>query len=154
MTSLQENYPVKWTGVLHDKGFRVTIPRQAVLKVLSETSDHLSAEDVYLEVHKKHPYIGLTTVYRTLNLLVRLNVVFRFDFGDNRARYELIEKEKGMGHHHHLVCSKCSAIIDYNDFLAEEVKFLEDIESGLSKKYNFEIKNHLIQFYGLCENCK
>lgn len=135
-------------------GYRLTIPRQAILDVLSKTSKHLSAEDIYIEVHKVYPAIGLTTVYRTLELLVQTGLVFKFDFGDGRARFELTEGPKSIGHHHHLVCTSCRRIIDYTDFIDEEIELLKRTERGLSKKYNFKITNHLIQFYGICDKCQ
>jgi Fur family ferric uptake transcriptional regulator len=132
----------------------MTVPRQSILDVLSKTSKHLSAEDVYMAVHKIYPNVGLTTVYRTLELLVQMGLVFKFDFGDRRARYELSEGPKGARHHHHLVCTACRRVVDYTDFIDEEVELLNQTEKGLSKKYNFEITNHLIQFYGLCDSCR
>jgi len=130
------------------------MPRQAILDILSKTLKHLSAEEVYLAVRKVYPAIGLTTVYRTLEILVQMGVVFKFDFGDSRARYELSKGPKGIKHHHHLVCTSCARVIDYTDFIDDEVELLQRTEKGLSKKYNFKITNHLIQFYGLCDKCK
>lgn len=132
----------------------MTVPRHAILDILSKTSKHVSAEDVYIAVHRAYPSVGLTTVYRTLELLVKMGLVFKFDFGDGRARYELSEGPKGARHHHHLVCTDCGRAIDYTDFIDEEVELLNQTEKGLSKKYNFEITNHLIQFYGLCDKCR
>jgi len=143
-----------WAGRFRGCGYRLTIPRQAILDILSKTSKHLSAEDIYLAVHKVYPAVGLTTVYRTLELLVQMGLVFKFDFGDGRARYELSEGPKGPRHHHHLVCTDCGRVIDYTDFIDEEVELLNQTEKGLSKKFNFKITNHLIQFYGLCDRCK
>jgi len=130
------------------------MPRQAILEVLSNTEEHLSAEEIYLAVHKIYPNVGLTTVYRTLELLVDMGLVFKFDFGDKRARYELSQGPTSKKHHHHLVCTNCGRIIDYTDFIDEEKELLRRTEAGLSKKYNFKITNHLIQFYGLCEECQ
>jgi Fur family ferric uptake transcriptional regulator len=141
-------------GKLKGCGHRLTIPRRAILDVLSKTTEHPSAEEIYLQVHKVYPAIGLTTVYRTLELLVQNGLVFKFDFGDGRARYELTESPKSMGHHHHLVCTGCRRIIDYTDFINEEIDLLTRTEKGLSKKYRFKIADHLIQFYGLCEKCQ
>ena len=146
--------PLWWHGRFRGCGYRLTIPREAILEVLSKTSRHLSAEDVYLAVHKVYPAIGLTTIYRTLELLVQMRLVFKFDFGDKRARYELAEGTKGIRHHHHLVCTKCGRIIDYTDFIDEEKELLGQTEKGLSKKFNFKITNHIIQFYVLCDKCK
>jgi Fur family ferric uptake transcriptional regulator len=146
--------PLWWHVKMRGCGYRLTVPRQAILDVLSKTSKHLSAEDIYLSVHKVYPAIGLTTVYRTLELLVQTGMVFKFDFGDGRARYELSEGPRSIGHHHHLICNGCGRIIDYRDFIEEEIELLKKTEKGLSKKYNFKITNHLIQFYGLCGQCQ
>lgn len=146
--------PPWWHGRFRGCGYRLTVPRQAILDVLSKTTEHLSAEEIYLTVHNAYPAIGLTTVYRTLELLVQTGMVFKFDFGDGRARYELSEGPRSIGHHHHLVCTGCRRIIDYTDFIDEEIELLKQTEKGLSKKYNFKITNHLIQFYGLCEKCQ
>jgi Fur family ferric uptake transcriptional regulator len=143
-----------WHGKMRGCGYRLTVPRQAILDVLSKTSQHLSAEDIYLAVHKVYPAIGLTTVYRTLELIVQTGMVFKFDFGDGRARYELSEGPCSIGHHHHLVCTGCGRITDYRDFIDEEIELLKQTEKGLSRKYKFKITNHLIQFYGLCEKCQ
>ncbi len=106
-----------------------------------------------MKIHPSHPGIGLTSIYRTLGILVNLGMVHKFDFGHGRARYELAEHPGGRGHHHHLVCTGCGRVIDYTDFIDEEVALLKKTEEALSKKYNFKIDNHLIQFYGLCDSC-
>ncbi|MGQ9616695.1 MAG: Fur family transcriptional regulator [Spirochaetota bacterium] len=141
-------------GKIRGAGYRLTVPRQVILQILSESSSHMSAEDIYFEVHRKYPAIGLTTVYRTLELLVQMGLVSKFDFGDNRARYEFSDGPGAWRHHHHLVCTSCGRIIDYTDFIDDELELLGKTEKGLSEKYNFKITNHIIQFYGLCEKCQ
>ncbi len=141
-----------WRNRFRGCGWRMTIPRQAIIDLLSSTNKHLSAEDIYLAVHKKYPSIGLTTVYRTLELLEQMGVIHKFDFGDGRNRYELAENFNKT-HHHHLVCTNCGKVIDYNDFAEEETQLVKKIESVLSKRYNFKITNHQIYFYGLCDKC-
>ena len=143
-----------WHGRFRGCGYRFTIPRQEILGVIAKSSSHLSAEDVYLAVHKVYPNIGLTTVYRTLELLIQMGLVVKFDFGDAKARYELSEGPKGVRHHHHLVCTNCGRAIDYTDFIDEEIELLNKTQKELSKKYNFKIMNHIIQFYGLCGRCR
>lgn len=144
-----------WHGDFQGCGYRITASREAILDILSKKSDkHLSAEEIYILVHKSYPAIGLTTVYRTLELLVEMGMLSKFDFGDGRARYELNNGEAQKGHHHHLICTECKRVINYNDFIDEELKLLKKTESELQKKYNFEIKSHSIQFLGLCESCK
>ena len=145
--------PGWWNKRFHGCGYRLTMPRQAVFEVLNKTSKHLSAEDIYLEVHKIYPMTGLSSVYRILEWLVQLGTVVKFDFGDGRARYELVKETKD-GHHHHLVCTNCKRVVDYTDFIDEEIELLKKTEKALSKKYDFEIRGHIMQFKGLCDKCK
>ncbi|MDD4956812.1 MAG: Fur family transcriptional regulator [Candidatus Omnitrophica bacterium] len=144
-----ENWGHRFRGC----GYRFTAPRKAIIDVLQCTPGHLSAEDIYMKVHEMCPQIGLTTVYRTLEVLTDMGLLSKFDFGDGRARYESVNGA-GTKHHHHLVCTGCRRVIDYSEFVDDEIEFLERAEKGLSKKYRFEIKGHLIQFYGLCDKCK
>ncbi len=141
-----------WHNKFKGCGYRFTMPRKVIVDVLQKTSKHLSAEEVYQEVYKLYPQVGLTTVYRTLEVLTQMGLIFKFDFGDGRARYELVEEPEKE--HHHLICNKCKRIINYSEFIDEELDFLKRAEKGLSKKYNFDIKTHIIQFYGLCTKCR
>lgn len=142
-------------GRFQGYGYRLTLSRQAILDVLSRTDKHLSAEEIYHQVHKIHPSSGMSTVYRTLELLIQLGMIHKFDFGDGRARYELNRGPEDKNyHHHHLVCINCQRVINYIDFIDEEVELLKRTESGLSQKYNFKIMKHILQFYGLCDKCQ
>ena len=136
-----------------NQGFRFTVPRDIILQILDRAKNHLSAEDIYFKAHPVCPQIGLTTVYRTLDLLNRIGMVAKFDFGDGKARYEIV-KTGDDSHHHHLVCRKCNRVIDYTDFVKEETNFIKKIEKELSKKYDFEIDSHQIHFQGLCNKCR
>lgn len=133
----------------------MTEGRETVLGVMAgaKRGEHLSAEDIYMKAHQICPAVGLTSVYRTLDLLVQLSMVDKFDFGDGRARYELAEGSSGVKHHHHLVCTGCGAILEYDDFLEEELKLVKRTEEGLSKRYGFKITGHVVQFYGICKRC-
>lgn len=140
-----------WQGKFHKSGYRMTASRESVIKVLQETMEHLSAEEIFIKARAINPNIGLTTVYRTLEKLNDMGEIQKIVTIDNRAVYELANSEKG--HHYHLICTKCKRIIDYNDLIDEEVKLLKNVEKKLAKKYNFKINSHLIQFYGECKNC-
>ena len=142
-----------WHRHFRGGGYRITMPRQVILQVLAESKKHLSAEDIFLRVHQIYPNIGLTTIYRTLELLVKMGLVVKFDFGDGRARYELRSGDGGATHHHHLICTNCGRVIDYDEFVDEEIELVKKTEKELARKYGFEIKNHTIQFYGLCKKC-
>ena len=146
--------PMWWHGRFRGCGYKITAGREAILDALMIADKHLSAEDIYNKIRSTCLAVGLTTVYRTLEILVNMNLVFKFDFGDGRARYELVEGSKKSHHHHHLVCKECNRIIEYTDFINDEIELLKKTEKGLSDKYNFEITSHIIQFYGICDKCR
>ena len=131
---------------------RLTKPRQAILDILNHTGRHLSAEQIYKKASKISLKVGLATIYRNLELLVRIGLIWKFDAGDNKARYE-IAKRPEESHHHHLICKKCNSIIDYSDSVDNEKDFIREREKNLSSKYNFKIENHCIDFFGLCYKC-
>ncbi len=143
----------KWRNRFKGRVSRWTAPREAILKLLSRTKKHMSAKEIYASLYKMYPGIGLTTVYRTLDLLERTGFLDRYTFGDGQNRYEFNpggEKE----HHHHLVCTKCGKIIDYSDFINEELALVKKTELLLEEKYNFVVHSHNIEFYGICKDCQ
>lgn len=145
--------PHKWQHRFRGSVSRWTLPREVILDYLSRTPKHMSAKEIYASLQRMHPGIGLTTVYRTLDLLVRLGLINKFEFGDGQSRYEFKSGKKDQ-HHHHLICTQCGKIIDYSDFIDEELQLVGKTEEILAKKYNFSIQDHNIEFYGLCEKCK
>jgi Fur family transcriptional regulator, ferric uptake regulator len=134
-------------------GHRMTAGREAILNILARSNEHLSAEDIYLKIHEDKPSIGLTTVYRTLELLVSIGMVSKCIFSDGRARFELLQGPRRMKYHHHLVCTGCNRVIEYCDFSAEEISIFERIEDSLPKNHDFLITNSLVQYCGLCAKC-
>lgn len=139
---------------LEEQDIRLTEGRQLVLNVLDEhKNQHLTVEEIYMNAYEANPSIGMATIYRTMDLLVKHGIAQKFEFGEGKARYELVPRPGQPGHHHHLICKKCKRIINYDDFMQEEKDFLGQVEEDLSRKYNFEIEDHLIQFYGFCRDC-
>lgn len=132
---------------------RMTAPREAILEFLSRSSKHMSAKEIYTSLQKKYPDIGLSTVYRTLDLLARMGIVTKLLLGDGQNRYEFKSKEINE-HHHHLICTTCGKIINYSEFLEEELNLVRKTEEKLAKKYNFAIQDHNIEFLGICEKCR
>ncbi len=132
---------------------RWTAPREAILQLLSGSAKHMSAKEIFTVIHRHYPGIGMTTVYRTMDLLHRMGLIHKFAAGDGHSRYEFAADET-KEHHHHLICTNCGKIIDYSEFVDEELALVRKIEENLSKKYNFEIADHNIEFVGLCPRCK
>ncbi len=145
--------PRQWQNRLGDQCARWTVSRQAVLDHLSGKPGHWSAKDIYASLSVDGPGIGLMTVYRTLDLLERTGVVHRIALADGQARYELRPTAK-RDHHHHLICTACGRIVDYSDFVSEELDLVRKTEESLARKHGFRILDHNIEFLGLCGKCR
>ena len=138
---------------LKEHGCRITRPRQVILDILRKVKRHLTAQNIYIAVHRIYPETGLASIYRNLGLFVGKGIVLKYDFGDNQTRYELVHGPEET-HHHHLICKNCNKVIDYSESIDDEREFLKRREKNLSKKYDFKIKGHFIDFVGLCKKCK
>ncbi|MEW5720470.1 MAG: transcriptional repressor, partial [Chloroflexota bacterium] len=82
---------------------KLTRSRQAVLETLAQANRHLTPAELYRRAKIKYPHLGLTTVYRTLDLLVELGYIQRVHFAAGCHSYALI----AQAHGHHLICSVC-----------------------------------------------
>lgn len=134
--------------VLKEKGYRFTKQRKATVDaIIANQGKHMSAEEIYLEVKKTCPEIGLATVYRTMILFEEAGMLNRHNFDDGRNRYELNNPEEDH-HHHHLVCMKCGSVTEVEEDL------LELLEERIEKQHQFEIADHKVKFTGYCKNCK
>ncbi len=131
------------------KDIRFTKKRQAILDVLKNTDEHLTADNIYFILKRKNIKVGLATIYRTLELFYRNGIVNKINIGDGTIRYEYVDKKSV--HHHHLVCIKCGKVMEYTD--EEEPLFLEGLAKRIKKKYGFTVLSHEIYLYGLCDEC-
>ena len=134
---------------LRETGFKITPQRRAVIDILlKHNSEHLSSEQIYDLVRVDCPEIGLATVYRTMQLLDEIGVISKLNLDDGCIRYEISLNKNECHNHHHLICKNCSKIIEVQEDL------LESIESKIQERYKFDIVDHDVKFYGLCEDCK
>lgn len=130
---------------LKQAGLKTTLPRIKILEMLehSETR-HLSAEDVYRALIDSRYDIGLATIYRVLTQFEAAGIVCRHRFEDGKAVYELNQN----GHHDHLVCLQCGSIEEFVD------ETIEERQREIALKFNFEMKDHCLYIYGLCQQCQ
>lgn len=142
---VKTDYKEKIFEELKKTNNKLTEPRKIVIEtLLNQSGKHPTVEELYNNVKEVDASIGQATVYRTISLLYRLNLVQKLDFYDGLDRYEII---KSNHHHHHLVCNTCGNVLEVlNDHL-------EKIESHIVEKYGFKIQGHILKFNGICKNC-
>ncbi len=124
---------------------KFTKQREAVLRVLYNNEGHFTPEDVYTLVKELYAdlNVGIATVYRTINLLEESDIITSLSFGAQGKKYEIATKP----HHDHMICKKCAKIIEFED------EGIEKRQRTIAKKYNFKLTSHLLQLYGVCEEC-
>ncbi len=130
-------------GKLSKQGYRLTPQRMMILSAIENSDSHISAEEIYAQIVTRYPNVNISTVYRTLELLKRLGLVTETNLGEGRVRYHPAEK----GHHHHLVCQECGAIIDLDESL------LASLKSALLQEYKFNADLRHLAILGRCINC-
>lgn len=127
------------------QGLRSTSQRGEILHLFVKAGRHLSAEELYALVKKAHPGIGYATVYRTLKLLADAGLAQERRFEDGFTRYEHTSPD---AHHDHLICTRCGAIIEF------ENERIEALQRDVARKKRFQVLSHKLELYGLCEGCQ
>jgi len=128
---------------LSRRGYRLTPQRTMILSIIEDSDTHINAEEIYAQVVARYPRVNISTVYRTLELLKQLGMIYEIDLGGGRVGYHPEDK----GHHHHLICRKCGAVIDINESALFSVKAI------LLQAFNFNADLKHLAIYGLCEKC-
>ena len=127
---------------LREGGYKLTPPRLAVLQVFETEAGHLSPTQVLERARGFYPAVSRATVYRTLELLTALGVLRPLYLSDGGLYFTRADEG-----HHHLVCCDCGVVIEFEECVAEE------LAQRLAEQLGFRIQGHLLEFYGLCENC-
>ncbi|MDD3224617.1 MAG: Fur family transcriptional regulator [Clostridium sp.] len=133
--------------ILKENGNKMTPQRQKIIDAILENQyKHLNSEEIYTIIKKDYLEIGIATVYRTMQLLEKMNIVSKFDIDENGIRYELMEL--GDKHQHpHFICTNCGSI-----FPLKNIDFGKT-QNDLNSKYGFKITDYNIKLYGICKKC-
>jgi len=134
----------KIAATLRQHGYKLTSQRRSVIRTIASSQDHLTPAAIYQKVHQDQPSIGLVTIYRTLDILAKLELICELHAGGSCHSYTI----GARGHHHHLICSNCGEVTDFAGY------DLTQLEQRLSRQTGFEIEGHLLEFIGLCQNCQ
>ncbi|MGE3153511.1 MAG: Fur family transcriptional regulator [Nitrospiraceae bacterium] len=106
--------------------------------------EHITAEEMYHQLAKKDPHLGLATIYRTLNLFCEVGFAQARHFG-SQTQYDNVSHK---GHHDHLICTGCGKIVEFEN---EDIERLQEEVAG---GHGFVIKTHKLELYGLCSQCR
>jgi Fur family transcriptional regulator, ferric uptake regulator len=133
-----------WLTQLQENGYRLTEARRVVVDVIQKSKQALTPVQVFDRARKKYQELGLVSVYRTLEKLEELRLVQRVHQPQGCQAFITA----GAGHQHLLLCQKCgeATLFEGDD--------LEGLMTSIARRTGYQIKDHWLQLFGLCENCK
>jgi Fur family ferric uptake transcriptional regulator len=132
--------------ILQDAGYRVTRPRRVVVEAVQRTTRAFTADELLHDLDRERSGVGRATVFRTLDLLVQHGQLDRLHRPDGCHTYVL--SQGGDRHHHHLICSDCGAVVEFEDCTVAPL--LED----LGRRTDFQISGHWLEVFGRCSACR
>lgn len=135
----------EFRAYLREHNLPVTAQRLAIADIILGTEDHLSAEDIMIELGARGAAAGTATVYRTLEVLLRSGFVVERDFGEGFKRYEAA---RGIPHHEHLLCTLCGSVTEFRDERLERMTML------IAEQNDFVRQGHRLVISGICAQCR
>ncbi|MBR5152292.1 MAG: transcriptional repressor [Clostridia bacterium] len=122
---------------------RYSKQRECILRILSGTTSHPTANWIYDHVREEIPNISLGTVYRNLSNLSQDGAIMRLDVGDGTDRFDA-----NFHPHYHFYCQECRNLLDM------ELPYDSALDSLAEHAYGAKIAWHNLIFYGCCADCQ
>jgi Fur family peroxide stress response transcriptional regulator len=130
-------------AALKERNFRLTPQRVELVRLIAASEGHPSASQLYTKIKRQFPTMSQATVYNTLALLKEMNQVFEIDLHTD-SHYDGNRPQP----HPHLICIRCSKIVD------GEVALDQESLRNLEQVSGFKILDNRISLYGLCPECR
>ncbi|PJF27826.1 MAG: hypothetical protein CUN53_02595 [Phototrophicales bacterium] len=129
---------------LREAGYKLTSARLTVLHVIENSGGHVTSAEVLERVTALDSAIGRASVFRALDLFTRLSILRPTYIGTSATPTYVLLPD---GHHHHVICTGCNRVIEFEDC------GLDGLASELEKRLKVHLTGHLLEFYGLCDEC-
>ncbi len=129
---------------LNEHGYKLTRQRKAVVEVMTLADTRLTAAEVFAKAQHECPDLGLTTVYRTLEILEQLGAIRRVHLEDGCEAFAPTSIEHG----HYLICANCRTTIEF------EGCDLTAMLDRIARQTGFTIDQHWLELVGRCPKCQ
>ncbi len=128
---------------LRSEGYKVTPQRLAIYQAVLNDHNLPNAESIYNSLKASHPTMSLATVYKTMEIFAKINVVRILNVGDDSHRYDY-----DVHTHPHIRCSECNKVIDLHGV---DMGKLKDVVHEVS---DFYVTKQELSFEGICPSCQ
>jgi Fur family peroxide stress response transcriptional regulator len=132
----------RFEDVVRRAGVKRTQQRIEIFREVARTGDHPDIETVFTSVRKKMPTVSLDTVYRTLGLFADLGLVTTVRPLNARVRFDA-----NTDVHHHFICTRCGAILDFEHRDFDTLK-VPEAAMGFGR-----VESRHIELRGMCAAC-
>ena len=132
------------TQVLTARGYKLTRPRRAVLRVVAESGESLTPAEIHSKARQYYPQVSLVTVYRTLDVLVECGAIRRIHQSDGCHAYA----RASNGHGHHVICERCHTVVEFDGC------DLGDLLAAVQRRTGFRVEGHWLELFGFCPKCR
>ncbi len=136
----------KLKEIIKEKSMKYTKQREVIFETILDSAKHLNAEEINQTILASYPEesIGIATIYRALVFLEEVNLITSIALDKDGKKFEANTKQ----HHDHLICVKCSKIIEFLDVQIEKK------QEKIAKENGFQLLNHTMYLYGICKECQ
>ncbi len=114
---------------LKEAGIGPSAQRVAVAQYVLQTSDHPSAEQVWIQVKKNFPMVSRATIYNTLNLFVAKGLLHEYVLTEGRVVFD-----PNIEPHHHFIDEASQRIVDI-PWDALDVSWVESLKGIEIERY-------------------
>lgn len=130
--------------LLREAGQKVTPQRILILCAVRHAGAHVTAARVIDALHADHPYIDVSTVYRTMASATDLGLVSETDMGGGESEFEWIGRDR----HHHLICRTCGEVTSLDQ------AYLDSLATVLYEALGFQADLGHFAIFGVCKSCR
>jgi Fur family transcriptional regulator, ferric uptake regulator len=130
--------------LLRRAGHKMTPQRLMIVRALRHSDGHMTATQIADEVRQAYPFVDVSTVYRTLDVLKRMRLATSTDMGSGDAVFEWAPEEP----HHHLICSSCGEVAELGH------DYLDTLAGNIARDFGFATDLHHFAIFGLCRECQ
>jgi Fur family transcriptional regulator, ferric uptake regulator len=138
-----EHLTRQFTDFLRRKKFRITQERYKVLDRIAELDRHFNADELYVYMNTKGDGVSRATIYSTLDLLTKSNILVRHRFQGESAHFELASR---MPNHDHLMCMECGRIVEFREAATDGIR------DSVCKELGFKPISHSLQIFAVCQD--